>query len=99
MPALPHPRCLQHAIDFKGIGAKWMDELRLRQRIGTPGHVLVHVAHATGRASLDGQLNSKQLLDRITSRVNSAHGRLNAEKLNDFFNGVDLVAEDLSHRL
>jgi hypothetical protein len=98
-PSWPHLHPLRHPIDFEGIGARWMDELRLRQPTTTPGHLIAHVAHTANHTNSDGHLDSKVLLDRITSRVNSANGRSNTEKLNDFFNGFDLVAEDLSHRL
>jgi hypothetical protein len=90
---------MQHSIDFKGIGARWMDELRLKHQIRMPRHLIARVAHTTSHSSLDGHLDSKALLHRITSRVNSADGRSNTEKLNDFFNGFDLVAEDLSRRM
>lgn len=86
-------------MDFKNIGAKWMDELRPRQKINAPGQLTVHVAQTTNRIHNDSRLDSKELLDRITARVNSANGNSNAKELNDFFKGFDLVAEDLSRRL
>jgi hypothetical protein len=95
----PNLHHLRHSIDFKGIGARWMDELRPRQHKSSPEHLIARVAHTTNHFSHDTHLDSKVLLDRITSRLNSADGRSNTEKLNDFFNGFDLVAEDLSHRL
>jgi hypothetical protein len=76
-----------------------MDELRPRQDKSSPEHLITRVAQTTNHSSFDTHLDSKVLLDRITSRINSADGRSNTEKLNDFFNGFDLVAEDLSHRL
>jgi hypothetical protein len=99
VPIWPHLHPLRHLTDFAGIGAKWTDELRLKQQTNTPRHITARVAHTTSQNSLDGHLDSKELLHRITSRVNSADGRSNTEKLNDFFNGFDLVAEDLSRRM
>jgi hypothetical protein len=99
IPSWPHLRHLRHPIDFKGIGARWMDELRPRQPTNTTEHLITRVAQTTNHYSHDTHLDSKVLLDRITSRINSADGRSNTEMLNDFFNGFDLVAEDLTHRL
>jgi hypothetical protein len=76
-----------------------MDELRPRQPMNTPERLIARVAQATNHSSHDTHLDSKVLLHRITSCINSADGRSNTEKLNDFFNGFDLVAEDLTHRL
>lgn len=49
--------------------------------------IVAHVARTTDHANIEGHLSSKQLVDKIYSRMNSTLGRLNSEKLDDFLIG------------
>lgn len=111
-PSIAHPsssrtsewaraKLLQLPVEFylKAIGMQWIDELRMRQQIITPMPLAVHVTHDIDHHNRVDYPELKALLSRIMSRVDSPNSRSNPEKLNDFFNGFDLVAEDLLNRL
>jgi hypothetical protein len=89
---LPEHR-LSLAMDLNAIGTKWHDEIRLRREAARP--TLIAALQSNGA---DRQ-NPEALLEGIIYLVHNSNSKADPEKLNDFLNGLDLVAEDLVQRL
>jgi hypothetical protein len=84
---------LRLAMDLNAIGTKWHDELRFRKEASRPTIVAASQINGANRQ------NPEVLLERILHLVKSSNSKADPEKLNDFLNGLDLVAEDLLQRL
>jgi hypothetical protein len=87
----------QFANDLSAIGTKWQDDLRMRRRASGPMTVAVVLTSDTHHTP--GLQDPKALLNTILSLVNDSDSEVDPEKANDLFNGLDLIVEDLSHRL
>jgi hypothetical protein len=93
------PRCPsedQMKIDLLGIGAQFLKERQLRRTFARP----VFAATALiNNAQLTYRHDPEALLKQILLTKDTSNPELNAERLNDFLNGLDLIAENLLHRL
>jgi hypothetical protein len=86
---------LQMPDNLTAIGTKWQDELRARRR--ATRHIPASV-NSNGSTQSALQHDRKALLYTILKLVNCSGAGVNPEKINDLFNGLDLVIEDLLHR-
>ncbi|CAO2649633.1 Nn.00g070180.m01.CDS01 [Neocucurbitaria sp. VM-36] len=88
-----HP--LKLASDLNAIGTKWQDELSLRTRATK----VKSLSSCIGSYSHEHHpTDPKVLLYSILSILNTSDSGFDSERANDFFNGLDLVADDLKHR-
>jgi hypothetical protein len=87
---------LQMSDNLTAIGTKWQDELHTRRRAAR--HIPVSV-NSNGSTQSALQHDRKALLYMILALVNCSDAGVNPEEVNDLFNGLDLVIEDLLRRL
>jgi hypothetical protein len=83
---------LQLPDNLTAIGTKWQDELHAQRRATR------HLPGSKGNTQGNLQQDRKTLLHMIVALVNGSDNGVNPEKINDLFNGLDLVIEDLLHR-
>jgi hypothetical protein len=96
IPDWPAGHPLKLAYDFHSIGTKWQDEL-MRRTNATRTTSSSH--SAASRSHSYAQRSSEAILRNISSLLHDSNPRVDPERLNDFFNGLDFVAEHMLHQL
>jgi hypothetical protein len=83
---------LDLASDLKNVGTKWQDEARLQRGV-LDSFTLAMAMAESSRSS--HRPDPKALMKRIKSLVNTRDEDFDSERINDFFNGLEVVAHDL----
>jgi hypothetical protein len=82
--------------DLRGIGAQFLYERQLRRDVTRP---ILAATSLVDHAQSTHRHDPKTLLKRILLPKDTSDSDVDAESLNDFLNGLDLIAENLLHRL
>lgn len=88
---------LRHELscDLKDVGTKWYDETRSRRARVESFTVATVLVESTRSSS---HPDSDILMNQIRTLVNSKDAEVDPERINDFFNGLEIVAQDLAHQ-
>lgn len=81
--------------DLKNVGTKWQDEARSPRGLVDSFTVAMAMAESS-RSSYHP--DPQTLMNRIQSLFNTRDGDVHSERINDFFNGLEVVAHDLKHQ-
>jgi hypothetical protein len=95
-PLLSSSHISQIDLDLLGVGTWCSEEYWIRREAARP---IIAAVVLTDDTYMVRQPNAKDLLDTILTLSRGGGPEADTERINDLFNGLDVVVEDLSRRL